>query len=102
MAREYTEDPNAVEHIQAMSAVYLEALAETIATDAVRYAPVLTGFLKTHIDAHRVTPLHWRVVADTEYAAAVEHGHTTRSGTHVPAQPYLRPAAYKSRSGDPR
>jgi hypothetical protein len=102
MARAYEEDPRAVEHIVALQAHMLEPLAETIATDAARYAPVDTAYLMSHIDAHKVTPTHWRVVANAAYAAAVEGGHLTPAGTHVPAQPYLRPAAYKNRSGDLR
>jgi hypothetical protein len=102
MARAYEEDPRAVEHIVALQAHMVEPIAEMIATDAVRYAPVDTGKLKSRIDAHKVTERHWRVVANTEYAAAVERGHLTPAGTHVPAQPYLRPAAYKNRSGDLR
>jgi hypothetical protein len=39
------------------------------------------------------------IYADTAYAAAVEKGYIHhRSGSHVPAQPYLRPAVMKHRS----
>jgi len=97
MAREYEEDPSAPEHIAQMAGRLVEAVAKAIVPDAKRYVPVLTSYLRNHIEAHRVTDDHWRVVADAEYAAAVEAGHTTRAGTHVAAQPYLRPAAYKNR-----
>jgi hypothetical protein len=97
-ASRYVEDPEVQVHLDASQGYMLEAIAESIATDATRYAPVLTGYLMSRIDAHKVTATHWQVVADTEYAAAVERGHTTHGGTHVPAQPYLRPAAYKNRN----
>jgi hypothetical protein len=29
---------------------------------------------------------------DVDYAAAVENGHRTKSGTYVPAQPFVRPS----------
>lgn len=98
MAARYREDPNAAAHIEALCGKTAEQVAKAIVPDAVRYAPVDTGHLKSQIDAHEVTKTHWRVVADTEYAAAVENGHVTSAGTHVPAQPYLRPAAYKNRN----
>jgi hypothetical protein len=100
MARAYEEDPHAAQEIARLSGRTVETVAKALVPDAQRYAPVDTGKLKAHIDAHKVTETHWRVVANTEYAAAVEEGHTTRSGSHVPAQPYLRPAAYKNRTGD--
>jgi len=83
-------------------------LGRAIAVDAIRNAPVDTTLLSRSI---RYYPSARRVIADTEYAAAVESG----SGPHLihnawgregvtvehpggPAQPYLRPAAYKRRA----
>lgn len=96
--RGYEEDPRAKLEIERMCGRTAEMVAKAIVPDAKRYAPVDTGELKSHIDAHEVTKTHWRVVANTEYAAAVEAGHTTKSGTHVAAQPYLRPALTKNRN----
>lgn len=102
MTARYEEEPSAQIKIEGACAEVVEAIAELTANDAMRYAPVLTGELRSKIDTHKVTALHWRVVANTDYAAAVERGHTTRSGNHVPAQPYLRPAAFKNRGGELR
>jgi hypothetical protein len=98
MAARYEESPFVVDKITGLSGEMLEKVAKAIVPDAARYAPVDTGELKSRISAHKVTDKHWQVVADTDYAAAVEEGHVTRSGSHVPAQPYLRPAAYKNRN----
>lgn len=101
MATPYREDPRAVEHMRVLSERLLDKLLPDIANDAQRYAPVDTGYLRSHIGHDKLTPTHGRVYADAEYAAAVERGHiNSRSGRHVPAQPYLRPAAFKHRSGE--
>jgi hypothetical protein len=99
MASEYREDPNAQEHIERLFGKTLDELLPAIASDAKRLAPVDTGELRSKIDYEKLTPTHGRVFANTKYAAAVERGHVTRSGSHVPAQPYLRPAVTKNRGG---
>lgn len=98
MADAYREDPGAVSEIEQLCGKILDELLPAIAKDAQRYVPVLTGALRNHIGYDKLSPTHGRVYADMEYAAAVEAGHVnSRSGKHVPAQPYLRPAAYKNR-----
>lgn len=66
--------------------------------DAKRYVPILSGYLRAHIGSKRTGPHSGIVYADAEYAAAVENGYVhARSGAHVRAQPYLRPAVMKHR-----
>ena len=95
----YNEAGGAAAEIGKLCGKTLDQILPAIAKDAQRYVPILTGYLRAHIGHDKLTPTHGRVFANTEYAAAVERGHTTRGGTHVPGQPYLRPAAYKHRSG---
>ncbi|MFF4467964.1 HK97-gp10 family putative phage morphogenesis protein [Streptomyces sp. NPDC001599] len=72
-----------------MSDATVAKLCEAIAEDARRLAPVKTGHLRSSIRAEKD-----RVVADADYSGAVEMG-----TEHQRAQPYLRPAAYRKRSG---
>jgi hypothetical protein len=99
MASEYREDPDAKENIERLFGRTLDELLPAITADAKRMVPVLSGELRSKIDYEKISPTHGRVFANTEYAAAVERGHVTRSGSHVPAQPYLRPAVTKNRGG---
>jgi hypothetical protein len=85
--------------IDAVRADLLKKFGDAVAKDAVRLAPVDTGLLKSRITANEDGS---RVTADTEYAAPVEFGHRVvvdgkDTGKRVPAQPYLRPAAYRVR-----
>lgn len=99
MAARYTEDPRAADHIVKMCGGMLDKILPEIEKDAKRYVPVLTGYLRNHIGHDKISPTHGRVYANAEYAAAIEKGFThARSGQHIPAQPYLRPAAYKNRN----
>lgn len=54
--------------------------------------PYLTGELHGSID-YELSGLRGRLVARADHAVPVEMGHRTRSGSFVPAQPYLRPSA---------
>jgi hypothetical protein len=56
--------------------------------------PVDTGNLSRHLEIRKTPDGLGRQVGafDVEYAAAVEEGHQTRSGTWVPAQPFVRPS----------
>lgn len=100
MTSPYKEDPGAAREIEILCSRTLDEVLPAIAKDAQRYVPVLTGYLRNHIGHHKLTKTHGQVYADAEYAAAVENGHiNSRSGKHIPAQPYLRPAAYKNRGG---
>jgi HK97 gp10 family phage protein len=70
-------------------------LTEAIADDAERYAPVLTGALRSSI--------HTEYEGDTGYVVAgdenVDYAVYPEMGTSVMrAQPYLRPAAYQRRT----
>lgn len=75
--------------------------------DAKRYAPVDTGWLRWGIAAKHKRRWSYELRARTtpvgEYAAPVEMGHRLvawghETGKWVPAQPYLRPAAFTKRS----
>lgn len=98
MAAAYRENPGAGRALEAMISDMIDEVLPAVAKDAKRYAPILTGYLHDHIGYERVGP-GGIVYADTEYAAAVENGYVHHgSGTHIAAQPYLRPAVYKHRS----
>lgn len=84
----------AVEEGPLQAAVMAGALV--IQNDAKRRAPFLTGTLRRSIHTEADVAAGGAaatVGTDLEYAAPVEFGHTTSAKTHVPAQPYLRPAA---------
>lgn len=115
----YIEDPTAQAHFDAIRVDILQWLAQAVARDARRYAPVDTGYLKTHINPHydlELTPFRARVVAegagmppDEDVPAYVEFGtrpHDIPNAfgmgftAHHPGtdpQPFLRPAAYTKR-----
>lgn len=101
-------------------ATFMDRLADDIADDARRFAPVDTGHLKSSIRVHTIGPTSRRIHAHAEYAAWVELGtrpHIIRPNSkkalhwpgarhpvkivHHPgtrAQPYLRPALFMRRS----
>ncbi len=92
-------EPGLAARISGIRADLLKRYADAVAVDAVRLAPVDTGLLKSRISANDTGS---RVTADTHYAAPVEFGHRIvvdgkDTGKFVPAQPYLRPAAYRTR-----
>ena len=68
---------------------------EDAGTYGLQYAenicPVLTGFLRSRLYVE-VQPGQVILGNDADYAAPVELGHHTRSGSYVPAQPFLVPA----------
>ena len=76
---------------------YRDRLAEDIAADSRRYAPVLSGELRASIRTvlgGRVARIWWGdVAADVNYHLYQEFG-TSR----MAAQPYIRPAVYQYRS----
>lgn len=58
--------------------------------------PIDTGRLVKSLETdYEMTPrgLTGRWGSDVDYAPHVEYGHVTSSGSHVPAQPFLRSAA---------
>jgi hypothetical protein len=98
MAGSYTEDPGAGRAIETLIGEMLDRVLPACAKDAQRYAPVLTGYLRDHIGWERIGAVGGMVYADARHAAAVEAGYTHhRSGSHIAAQPYLRPAVMKNR-----
>lgn len=122
MASVYIEAPTAQIHIDEIRVDILDWLADAIAADARRYAPIDTGYLHEHIDPRPdpTSPFHKLVVAagagmppNAEAPAYVEFGtrpHDIPNAfglgftAHHPgteAQPYLRPAAYTKRRVPP-
>lgn len=113
MVRIYVPHPLAQVHIDGIRTDLRRWLAEEIAADARRYAPVDTGYLHTHIhpthDSHRVTATGAGMPPNADAPAYVEYGtrpHDIPNAfgwgftAHHPgtrAQPYLRPAAYTRR-----
>lgn len=98
MASSYQEDPGAGRALATMVSDMIDEVLPAVASDAKRYVPILTSYLHNHIGYERIGP-GGIVYADAEYAAAVENGYIhAGSGSHIPAQPYLRPALYKHRS----
>lgn len=92
-------EPDLSDHVGMIRAKLLKRFGDAVAKDAQRIAPVDTGLLKSEISANDTGS---RVIADTDYAAPVEFGHRVvvngeDTGKFVPAQPYLRPAAYRTR-----
>jgi hypothetical protein len=70
--------------------------AQAIRTGAIRHSPVDTGRLRTgwQVDVDTNTSDRYRVRISNRvaYAAEVELGHTTKSGSRVRPQPMLQPA----------
>lgn len=96
----YVEDPAASRQFAELNKETTLQLLLDIQEDAERYVPVLTGDLRNSIGHEQESDTSGIVYADEEYAAAVENGYVHhRSGDHIPAQPYLRPALYKQRGG---
>lgn len=76
----------------------LHRLRNAIDSDMNRDVPVLSGDLKRSLFC-KLNPTTGSITggATEDYAADVEYGHTTPSGTQVSAQPYIRPAFNKRR-----
>ena len=96
----------------------VEQTAEQISDDASRLAPVDTGRLANSLRTERRGSGEWAVIADTDYAKAIEYGRGPVVATEAdalrfeidgqvffrksvgpaPAQPFLRPALDMHRS----
>lgn len=81
----------------------LERVADAVADDARRFAPVRTGYLRSTIERGPVEGDSIKVNALAHYAAYVELGHRIvawghETGKFQPPQPYLRPALYRTRT----
>ena len=59
----------------------LGSAARDTQVDAKAHAPFLHGDLRSHSDNDRVSPLHWRINFDMEYAAFQERG-SRADGSH--------------------
>ena len=80
--------------IKQKSRALLEGCALHVMNRAKVLVPVRIGTLKDSINYAPKPPAKDYVYVGTnvEYAKPVEFGHRTKSGTHVAARPYLRPA----------
>lgn len=94
-------DPGFADRVAALRDELRIKFADAVAADAVRFAPVLTGELKSEIHRNEDGS---QVRANVDHAAPVEFGHRIvdretgeDTGKRVPPQPYLRPAAYRHR-----
>ena len=116
--RVYVESPLADVHVDAIEGDLREWLANAVATDARRYAPRDTGFLKGHgivvsPDNSRVTAIGAGMPPNPDAPAYVEFGTRphdipnafglgiTVQHPGTDAQPFLRPAAYRKRAIPP-
>lgn len=72
----------------------LEGCALHVMNRAKIAVPVLTGNLKRSIQYAPKPPAkgYVHVGTNVEYAPPIEFGHRTKSGSHVSARPFLRPA----------
>lgn len=86
--------PEAETELERLKRDLLERVADSVSSDAQRFAPVRTGRLRASIEPGPVEGDTVRVWAHASYAGYVEMG--TR---HMAAQPYLRPALYRRREG---
>lgn len=77
--------------IQAQAQAALEQAAQMALDTANSLTPVDTGYLLSRNQVE-VNPGSVSVSNDAEYAAPVELGHHTRSGSFVPPQHFLMPA----------
>jgi hypothetical protein len=83
---EITNDPQVQANV--------DDIAESVLDMQQSLVPVDTGHLKSRLRIRKTSGGRGREVGafDVDYAAAVEEGHETKSGTWVPAQPYIRPS----------
>lgn len=87
--------PGVVE-VQGRATGYARDLAEEVARDARLYVPVLTGMLRSTIRTEPI-PHGGRVWAGNVMEGIDYHLYQEYGTSVMPAQPYLRPAAYKWR-----
>jgi|SRR5882724_4439773 len=105
-----TVDSAAIEALKTTPEV--QALLDRCAKRALEFqeatVPVLTGALKRHleidapsVDTRRIGVLkpHPPLKDATQYVLPVEEGHRTRSGSWVPAQPFIRPSIDAAKKG---
>lgn len=84
--------PGSDAQIEAKLRGAISHLADDIADDAQRYAPVDTGELVNSIHVVQLGPKSARIVADAPHAGFVEFG-----TENMDAQPFMRPALYQKR-----
>lgn len=86
-----------VADVQAAADRYAGRLAEEMADDMRRLAPVLSGLLRSTIRVDHGSPVTRVWIGDT--AAGVDYHLYQEFGTsRMAAQPFIRPAVYRRRS----
>lgn len=85
--------PNVLKGMSGAKAKALEIIGGKAEGYAKRLCPVDTGNLRNSITHEQYDESTEVIGTNVEYAPYVELGHMTSGGTHVAAQPFLRPAA---------
>lgn len=67
----------------------LEDTAVLVQADARDEAPKDTQALANSIQAEKISPLSYKVTANTKYAVYVHEGHITKSGRFIAGIPFL-------------
>jgi hypothetical protein len=82
--------------------VIMKAL-EKVAADSSRQikqdAPVDTGFMRDEVKVDKPGNNSVRIKANAYYSIFVDKGHRTRSGSHVPANPFFSTEVDKMKAG---
>lgn len=82
--------------------VIMKAL-EKVAADSSRQikqdAPVDTGFMRNEVKVDKPGTNSVRIKANAYYSIFVDKGHRTRSGSHVPANPFFSTEVDKMKAG---
>lgn len=63
-------------------------------------APVDTGFMRDNVEIDKPTQTTVRIRAKADYSIYVDHGHQTRSGTTVQADPFFSKETDKLKAGE--
>lgn len=106
VTRIYIPAASAEIHIAEVNSKLRDWLADAVARDVRIFAPVDTGYMKTHVvvedDSHKVHVLGAGIPPNKDAPVYVEYG-TQQTPNHsaTPAQPFMRPAAYRRRAIPP-
>lgn len=79
--------PKIIQGLEVKAELIVRKTALDLEAHAKSRAAVDTGTLKNSIQATRIAPAHWRVVAGVDYGMYVEWG-----TVNMAAQPFLQPA----------
>ncbi len=103
VTRAYIPAVGAEIHIAEINAQLRDWLAHAVAKDVRIFAPVDTSYMKTHVEVERentrIHVLGAGIPPNKDAPVYVEYG-TRHTPNHAatPAQPFMRPAAYRRRA----